>query len=185
LSLGVESGDPDVFGAIGKGETLDDIRRGITMIQKAGITPWLNFIVGLPGDNPVRHRNSVEWAKSIDEPRIVHWFQFSPFRGTRAFKQLVKEGAIDDDFIPSPYGRKYSELPWDADFETVDFSKEQRAYAQLSGFMECDSPVVAASKKAWAMTPESVWELYVMRNKEKIDTYMRESVPDKQRRGQL
>jgi radical SAM superfamily enzyme YgiQ (UPF0313 family) len=73
LPIGVESADPEVFRHVGKGETLEDIKRAIAMIQEAGIIPWLNMIVGLPHDNPKRHQNSLNWILDIPGRKIVHW----------------------------------------------------------------------------------------------------------------
>jgi radical SAM superfamily enzyme YgiQ (UPF0313 family) len=189
LPVGVESADPTVFKGIGKGETLDQIREGILEIQKSSLVPWLNMIVGLPYDNPERHANSVNWCIKIPEPKIVHWFQFAPFRGTKAFDILQRQGAIEDEFIPSPYGRRYDELPWEPDFETEDFTKWQRTVAQLEAYLKCGSPVPIVSKKAERVARqaslEHLWATWQETNKDKIEAYLKNYVPDKKKRGQL
>lgn len=189
LPIGVESADPTVFKAIGKGETLEQIRQGILEIQKSSLTPWLNMIVGLPHDNPERHANSVKWCMEIPEPKIVHWFQYAPFRGTKAFDTLRRQDIIPDDFIPSPYGRRYDELPWEPDFETDDFTKWQRAVAQLEAYLKCGSPVPIMSEKARKVAYEAglgnLWEKWSKDNEEKIAKYIQDYLPDKKKRGQL
>ncbi len=188
LPIGVESADPEVFKHVGKGETLEDIRKGITMIQDAGIIPWLNMIVGLPYDNPKRHKNSLEWCLSIPQPRIVHWFQMAPFRKTKAYDYFLQQGCFEDGFIPSPYGRRYDELPWESDFETKNFSKEQRMLAQLEGYLRCYSPVLANS-------PDKVKKLCKEHDMEDlledwfknapIREYLEKELPKKQAKGQV
>jgi len=133
LPIGVESADETVFKAIGKGETLEDIKKGILKIQSHGITPWLNMIVGLPKDTFAHHFRSVDWCTYIPDPKIVHWFQYAPFRGTRAYDYFLKQGCFEDGFIPSPYGRRYDELPWEPDFETRVFQRSAGPSRNFTG----------------------------------------------------
>ena len=142
LPIGVESGDETVYGFIGKGETLEDISLAIEMIQRAGITPWLNMIVGLPKDNPERSLNSVRWVQQVMSPKIVHWFQYAPFRRTKAYSWMVEQGAIKDGYIPKPYGDRYDALPWKPDFDTKDFTAKQREKAQLQAYLSTPSPIL-------------------------------------------
>ena len=188
LPIGVESADETVFKAIGKGETLEDIKKGILKIQSHGITPWLNMIVGLPKDTFAHHFRSVDWCTYIPDPKIVHWFQYAPFRGTRAYDYFLKQGCFEDGFIPSPYGRRYDELPWEPDFETESFPKIRRALAQLYGYLKCDSPVPIVSKKAEDLALQYmplVWNAWRARNEKKIEEYLAKYVPEKRARGQL
>lgn len=142
LPIGVESGHPDVFARIGKNETFQDIETAIGLIQNAGITPWLNMIVGLPGDTPSRAKYSAEWASSLPAPKIVHWFMYAPFRGTRAYSELVKRGIITDGFIPKAYGRRYDNWPWYPDFHYPLFSSGEMGRAQLYAYLICKSPIL-------------------------------------------
>ena len=58
---------------------------------------------------------------------------------------MVKQGAIEDGYIPAPYGRRYDELPWVPDFGTKDFTAEQRAVSQMEAFLETRSPILINS----------------------------------------
>ena len=188
LPIGVESADPTVYHYVGKGETLDDIRAGIEKIQAAGIVPWLNMIVGLPHDNPDRNRNSIEWVQSIPDPKVTHWFQYAPFRGTKAYDWMVQRGAIQDGYIPKPYGRRYDDLPWYPDFDTPEFTREDRAVSQLEAFLSTKSPILVNSM-------QKVMDLCVSNNMlpllskwvqdAPIKKYLENSKPDKVRKGQL
>jgi radical SAM superfamily enzyme YgiQ (UPF0313 family) len=188
LPIGVESADPVVFKEIGKGERLNEIREGIRMIQRAGIIPWLNMIVGLPKDNPLRHKASLEWVLSIPDPKIVHWFMYAPFRGTRAYDYFVNEGVIDDGFIPNPYGRRYSNLPWESDFETPEFSKEERRMAQLEAYLKCKSPILVNNLETVERLANENGlntELLQWQESENLKTYRQKSLPYKKRKGQI
>jgi radical SAM superfamily enzyme YgiQ (UPF0313 family) len=187
LPIGVESADPEVFRHVGKGETLEDIKRAIAMIQEAGIIPWLNMIVGLPHDNPKRHQNSLNWILDIPGRKIVHWFQFAPFRNTKAYDWLLRHGYIGDGYIPKAYGRRYDEFPWYPDFRTSDFSEVQRARAQLEGYLMCESPIVMNTPNLWKVSCElglgkeyRHWE-----ETADIEEYTKKHLEFKKERGQV
>jgi radical SAM superfamily enzyme YgiQ (UPF0313 family) len=188
LPIGVESADPTVYKFVGKGETLDDIRAGIEKIQAAGIVPWLNMIVGLPHDNPDRNRNSIEWVQSIPDPKVTHWFQYAPFRGTKAYDWMVQRGAIQDGYIPKPYGRRYDDLPWYPDFDTPEFTREDRAVSQLEAFLSTKSPILVNSMQKVMdlcvsnnMLPLlSKWVQYAP-----IKEYIERELPKKKEKGQV
>lgn len=73
VAVGVESGDPEVFRMMRKGETLEQISSAIKLMQNVGIVPWINMVIGLPGDNPEAHRRSIDWVLQHDQPRVVQW----------------------------------------------------------------------------------------------------------------
>jgi radical SAM superfamily enzyme YgiQ (UPF0313 family) len=188
LPIGVESADPTVYRYVGKGETLDDIREGIERIRKHGIIPFLNMIIGLPHDTPEGVDNSIRWVQSIPDPKIAHWFIYSPFRGTRAYDFLVKQGAIKDGFIPEPYGRRYDHFPWDSDIETPDFTKEQRGAAQIKAFLSCNSPILVNSMQSVTeicMKHGMLDLLSEWLKNAPIENYWGTSRPDKISKGQL
>jgi radical SAM superfamily enzyme YgiQ (UPF0313 family) len=188
LPIGVESGDETVYGFVGKGENLTDIEIAIEMIQGAGITPWLNMIVGLPKDNPERNRNSIRWAQRVRQPKIVHWFQYAPFRGTKAYSWMVSQGAIKDGYTPNPYGDKYNTLPWKPDFGTSDFTAEEREAAQLEAYLSTRSPILINNinhvmdlcLKYGFMDLLEEWFMFAP-----IRKYVEKDRPNKQRKGQL
>jgi radical SAM superfamily enzyme YgiQ (UPF0313 family) len=188
LPIGVESADPEVFRYVGKNETLDEIRKGIETIQHAGIVPWLNMIVGLPLDTPERNRNSIEWVKSIPDPKIVHWFQYAPFRRTKAYGFMVAARAIYDGYIPQPYGKRYDELPWFPDFGTRDFTAQQRGLAQLEAFLETRAPILYNSmpKVTDLCLNNGMHNLLADWIRDApIKEYIENSLKDKQKKGQL
>ena len=186
LPIGVESADPIVYKAVGKGESLNEIKEGIRLIQEAGIVPWLNMIIGLPFDTWERTQNSIEWVETIPDPKIVHWFVYSPFRGTRAYKQLVTEGIIEDGYIPPPYGRRYDNLPWESDFETPDFSFEERRKAHLCAYLRTGSPILVNSNILKDVLKYDLKDEYIQwLNKAPLDDYIEKELPKKKEKEQI
>jgi anaerobic magnesium-protoporphyrin IX monomethyl ester cyclase len=49
--FGVESADEEILKTIKKGVTLDEVRRGVKIAAKAGISVFNSFILGLPGES--------------------------------------------------------------------------------------------------------------------------------------
>jgi radical SAM superfamily enzyme YgiQ (UPF0313 family) len=186
LPIGVESADPTVYKAIGKGESLDDIKEGIRLIQECGIVPWLNMIIGLPFDTWERTQNSVEWVESIPGPKIVHWFVYSPFRGTRAYSRLVKDGIIQDGYIPPPYGRRYDNFPWESDFETPDFTFEERRKANLYAYLRTCSPIIINSNILKDVLKYGLKEDYInWLNNAPLNDYIQNELPKKKEKQQI
>lgn len=142
LSIGIESGDPEVYALVRKGESHETILKAITKIQKAGIIPRLNMVIGLPGDSPDAHRRSMEWVTSIPMPRITQWLHYAPYRGTRAYEYFVKKGDIKDGFIPGLQHGGYDHLPEYGTFDASDFNNEEKMVAQLTGYLRCFSPIL-------------------------------------------
>lgn len=186
LPIGVESADPTVYKAVGKGESLNDIKEGIRLIQESGIVPWLNMIIGLPFDTWERTLNSIEWVESIPDPKIVHWFVYSPFRGTRAYNQFVKDGVIEDGYIPPPYGRRYDNLPWDSDFETPDFTFEERRKAHLCAYLRTGSPILVNSNILKDVVKYGLKGEYIeWLKKAPLDDYIKNELPKKKEKEQV
>jgi radical SAM superfamily enzyme YgiQ (UPF0313 family) len=95
LCVGVESGNPDVFGLVHKGETLDDIVRGATLVRKSGLALGLCFVIGLPEDNLQRHRDSIALARSL-HPDYVFWNMCVPWPGTEIMAWFEKHGQVGE-----------------------------------------------------------------------------------------
>ncbi len=90
VMVGVESGAPEVFNSIGKGETLAEIERGIKLLQDAGIAVGGYFIIGLPGDSRKAELASVEFAKRLKIR--AHFNMLVPYPGTALWDWVGEHG---------------------------------------------------------------------------------------------
>ncbi len=86
MSIGVESGDPDVFDKIKKGEKLADVEKGIKLAQAAGIQVHGFFIIGLVGSTYEADKRSVEFAKRVGIS--ASWGILVPYPGTEVWEQV-------------------------------------------------------------------------------------------------
>ncbi|MFH1420523.1 MAG: radical SAM protein [Candidatus Aenigmatarchaeota archaeon] len=84
ISIGVETGDLDVFKAIDKGEKLEDIEKAVAMIKNAGIRAEGFFIIGLPGSTYEKDKVSIAFAKKLKLDSASFGI-LVPYPGTRVW----------------------------------------------------------------------------------------------------
>lgn len=84
VMVGVESADPRVLSTVKKGETIEDIEKGIKLFKETGIHVGGYFIIGLPGDSFESQRRSVDFVKSLDIG--AHFNMLMPYPGTEIWE---------------------------------------------------------------------------------------------------
>jgi len=132
VSIGVESLDDDVFGRIGKGETLEDIRRAVHLLRKYRIEVDGSFIIGLPGDSLSKTVASVRLCGEMRFDKTM-WNLFVPYPGTRAWKWVNEEGRILRDWNEGfHFGSGVKPV-----FETEDFTEAERVRAYTLANTKC------------------------------------------------
>lgn len=128
VSLGIESGSPVVFGAIKKGETLEDIERGAKILMANGIKVTGFFIVGLPGDNINRTKETIRFIRQLKLNGGVKWNFLIPYPQTELWDWIGGHGSFLRDFSLGKHfsrtGQKIVSI-----FETPDFSARERQRA--------------------------------------------------------
>jgi radical SAM superfamily enzyme YgiQ (UPF0313 family) len=126
IMVGIESGDPEVLAAVGKGETLEEIERGVRRIREAGMSVGGYFIIGLPGDSPEAEERSVAFARRLGI--ACHFNMLIPYPGTAAWDWVAKHGTFLEDIED---GKHFADTPERVPpvFETADFTRAQRRRA--------------------------------------------------------
>ena len=127
IQLGAEHGDQEVFSAIGKGETLEDIRRAGKIAKENGMRLILSFIVGLPGDSLKKTLASVRLARELGADRC-YWNILVPYRGTRSYDYFKALGRLEESRVPATWARSGDEEWPTAD--TPDFPAAERMKAK-------------------------------------------------------
>jgi radical SAM superfamily enzyme YgiQ (UPF0313 family) len=127
IQFGVEHGDPEVFAAIGKGETLDDIREAAKLVKKHGIRLVVSFIIGLPGDSIKKTLASARLARQMDVDEC-YWNILVAYKGTRAYRYFEAKGILDQSNVPKSWTLAGNE-EW-PNAETPGFSAEERLKAK-------------------------------------------------------
>ncbi|HBB65747.1 MAG TPA: hypothetical protein DEF68_11230 [Elusimicrobia bacterium] len=132
VQFGVEHGDAEVFGHIGKGETLADIERGAGLVNECGMKLGCSFIIGLPYDTPEKTLVSIRFAEKL-KPDHVHWNILVPYKGTKAYEYFKKNGRIDDGRIP--FTLQEDGLLFEPNADTPEFTSEERKKAYLTALL--------------------------------------------------
>ncbi len=94
LLYGAESGNPDILKTIKKGTTPDIIREGTRLAVESGINVFNSFIFGLPGETPETARQSVDFARELDEKYGAKYgfHILSPLPGTELYDHPEEYG---------------------------------------------------------------------------------------------
>jgi radical SAM superfamily enzyme YgiQ (UPF0313 family) len=130
VCVGVESADPSVFSKVQKGESLEDIERGIRIFNEVGIDVVGFFIIGLPGDSLTAQECSVDFAKRVGIRS--HYCMLIPYQGTA----LWEWARTNARFLQEPEeGVHFAENPDQIKIviETDDFpaAERYRAYEMV------------------------------------------------------
>lgn len=134
IGIGVESGDPEVFNKINKGETLEEIEKASELIKKHKIPLSLCFVIGLEGDSYEKIQASIDFARKI-KPDHIYWNMITPFKGTKIREWYDKNGTVFDLVNHSSYvdGDFMCEEPC---AETSQFSVTDRKKAYILAILK-------------------------------------------------
>ncbi len=91
ISLGIETGDPDLLAQHRQNPDLDMMREKIRLIKKAGIRIKGLLMMGLPGETEESIRKSQAYVYSlpIDDFNVA---KFTPFPGSPIYQEIKEKG---------------------------------------------------------------------------------------------
>jgi len=93
VSIGIESGDAEVFEKIKKGEKLGDVEKAVNMLKSAGIKVHGFFIIGLPGSTYKKDRESANFGKNIGLDSASFGI-LVPYPGTEVYTILKNDKSV-------------------------------------------------------------------------------------------
>jgi B12-binding domain/radical SAM domain protein len=83
LVLGAQTGSPRLLATLHRGHTVDDVYRATEITVRAGLTPYVYFIFGLPGETEEDRRLTVQAIKDFTDMRaVIRSGVFIPLPGT-------------------------------------------------------------------------------------------------------
>ena len=97
LSLGIESGDPDLIKVHKPGVDLEEIKDTVRRIQSKGLRAKGLFIMGLPGETESSIRITSDFVISLGLDDM-NMSKFSPFPGAPVWSGLSRWGMLDNDW---------------------------------------------------------------------------------------
>jgi len=93
VSIGIESGNPQVLAGLGKNITMDQVRRAAKMVKQSGMECLGFFLLGLPGDTEETMLETINFAKELDLD-LAKVGILMPLPGTPIFEEWDKLGLI-------------------------------------------------------------------------------------------
>lgn len=90
LSIGIESGDPDILKKMKKGISLDDIRRVYKLVHKLKIETRGSLMIGHPYETKKSVWNTYKFVRKLRELLQVYINIATPFPGTEMYEMAVK-----------------------------------------------------------------------------------------------
>jgi anaerobic magnesium-protoporphyrin IX monomethyl ester cyclase len=174
VMVGIESADPMVLASVNKGETIEDIERGIHIFKDAGINVGGYFIIGLPGDSVESQKRSVEFARKIGIS--AHFNMLVPYPGT----ELWEWTKVNARFLRNPEdGLHFADDPDKVKivFETDDFpaSERRRAYEMVHTRLERFGMLIPANVSRWQYHRRMFWLLW-NNDRSKLSAYMPKTI---------
>lgn len=124
VSMGIETGDPDMRRMLNRNETTGDIIRASRLFNKAGIRTSSFNMIGLPFETRETIKATIELNRmaEIEAPNIGFFY---PLEGT-----MLKEVAIQNGFYP-----KEKQFEWDRPALEFDNLSEQELMDYRTNFV--------------------------------------------------
>jgi len=97
VSLGIESGDPEMLSRHKSNVDLGEMKKTVKLIQKNGIRAKGLFMMGLPGETEKTIKRTTEFIREL-ELDDLNMTKFTPFPGAPVFKTIHEEGVFNEDW---------------------------------------------------------------------------------------
>ena len=97
ISLGIETGDPDLLAQHRSSSDLEQVTRAIHLVSETGIRVKGLFMIGLPGETEASIRRSIDYMLSqpIDDINVA---KFTPFPGSPVYERIHEYGEFTEDW---------------------------------------------------------------------------------------
>lgn len=97
VSLGIESGDPEILLRHKSKGSPDEMRTAIKQIQKNGIRAKGLFMMGLPGETERTIKRTADFIEKLGLDDM-NMSKFTPFPGSPVYKTIHEEGVFKEDW---------------------------------------------------------------------------------------
>ncbi|NLA30190.1 MAG: radical SAM protein, partial [Methanomicrobiales archaeon] len=82
LHFGAQSGSDQVLRHLRRGHTVEDVVRAVDLCRENGLTPVVDFILGLPFETDDDQRATLDLVRSVTRVGKAHIHYFMPLPGT-------------------------------------------------------------------------------------------------------
>jgi anaerobic magnesium-protoporphyrin IX monomethyl ester cyclase len=95
VSLGIESGDPELLARHKSNADLNEMKSSIKLIQKCGLRAKGLFMMGLPGETEKTIKKTADFILDL-ELDDMNMTKFTPFPGSPIYKTVREEGEFNE-----------------------------------------------------------------------------------------
>jgi anaerobic magnesium-protoporphyrin IX monomethyl ester cyclase len=97
VSLGIESGDPEMLSRHKSNVDLGEMKKTVKLIQRNGLRAKGLFMMGLPGETEQTIKRTTEFIAELGLDDL-NMTKFTPFPGAPAYKTIHEEGVFNEDW---------------------------------------------------------------------------------------
>jgi radical SAM superfamily enzyme YgiQ (UPF0313 family) len=95
ILYGLESANQESLDKLNKGETSQDIVKGVQMAKRAGLTPHVTCMVGYPWETKLEAKKTIDLTRWLFKEGYIDSLQATiviPYPGTALFKEAEEKG---------------------------------------------------------------------------------------------
>jgi len=96
VHIGCESGDDTILKSTSKGITTRQIKKGVDLCKKIGLSTYAFFILGLPGETDETINKTIKFSNKL-HPDFVQYTIATPFPGTDLHKYVIENNLMLKD----------------------------------------------------------------------------------------
>lgn len=97
VSLGIETGDPELLARHRQNPDLDMLASKVRMMQRAGLRVKGLLMIGLPGESEASIRRSMAYVKGL-RLDMFNLAKFTPFPGSPVYENIREQGEFEEDW---------------------------------------------------------------------------------------
>jgi radical SAM superfamily enzyme YgiQ (UPF0313 family) len=157
ISFGVESADAGILKTARKGITTDQVLAAVSACVRAGVTPQISFILGLPGETPQTLDKTVAFSARLQQMGATFGFHLlAPFPGSDVRQRAAAYGLriLTDDWRRYHANRAVVETASVSasmlDEIVIQWEKKYESY--LSELNRLRQTGAAAAEQVWPLT---------------------------------
>jgi radical SAM superfamily enzyme YgiQ (UPF0313 family) len=159
VAFGIESGNPETFDSIKKGEPLTAVIEAVKLVKEVGIEAVGYFIIGLPGDTLARFIETVRFQRSLQLDHYTYGMLI-PYPQTEVWDMVETGGNFFCDITSTQH---FSNDIVPISFEMPDFPKQDmvRAFyiSKFYGLYEAVQKIIDKGQiptVVYLSTPENI-----------------------------
>ena len=101
ISMGIESGSQELLDKMGKKITLEQVKKTVSMINRAGIQIYAYYVIGLPWETKETIEKTYKFAKKLNT-QYASFYTAAALKGTK-FYDYINTNRLGEISVEKPY----------------------------------------------------------------------------------